>query len=146
MLMLSQISTVVLFWIQWLEPQSMFPFVVRFLTACLLLRVRPKALFWFRTDTDTQAQIGPYFWTNTVTYTETRFQYIFQIAPLHFKLALSQMHWLMQQPLMLQPLIYNRVEVNKGKNHLYFVKNSLKKFLKKKSFRTSSKNICQKFH
>ena len=40
--------------------------------AALKHSVRPKPLFWFRSDTETQ--IGQYFWADTVTDTETRFQ------------------------------------------------------------------------
>ena len=36
--------------------------------------VRPKPLFWFRYNTDTETQIGQYFRADTVTDTETRFQ------------------------------------------------------------------------
>ena len=36
--------------------------------------VWPKPLFWFRSDTDTETQIGRYFGADTATDTETRFQ------------------------------------------------------------------------
>ena len=38
------------------------------------ISVRPKPIFWFRCDTDTETQIGRYFRADTVTDTETRFQ------------------------------------------------------------------------
>ena len=36
--------------------------------------IRPKPLFWFRSNTNTETQIGWYFRADTVTNTETRFQ------------------------------------------------------------------------
>ena len=36
--------------------------------------VRPKSLFWFRSNNETQTKIGRYFSTDTVTNTETTFQ------------------------------------------------------------------------
>ena len=36
--------------------------------------VRQKPLYWFRSDTNTETQIGWYFWANIITETETRFQ------------------------------------------------------------------------
>ena len=39
----------------------------------LCCSVRPKPLFWFRSNTDTETQIGRYFRADIVTNTETRF-------------------------------------------------------------------------
>ena len=41
----------------------------------LLCSIRPKPLFWFRSNTDTKTQIGGYIWADNVTDTETRFQW-----------------------------------------------------------------------
>ena len=36
--------------------------------------VQPKPLFWFKSNTKTETQIGRYFSANTITNTETTFQ------------------------------------------------------------------------